>query len=93
MKIKLQDGILGLVLLTATVLLGFFVEQNEFYKVISSYSVFFIAYVIICFHKKNISSISFYILLSILLRFILIFAFPNLSNDIYRFIWDGRLLV
>jgi hypothetical protein len=28
-----------------------------------------------------------------LLRFLLIFALPNLSDDVYRFIWDGRLLV
>ena len=34
-----------------------------------------------------------YIGLAILLRLILVFALPNLSNDVYRFIWDGRLLV
>ena len=28
-----------------------------------------------------------------LLRFMLIFSFPMLSDDIYRFIWDGRLAI
>lgn len=31
------------------------------------------------------------ILLGILLRFSLLFALPNLSDDFYRFLWDGRL--
>ena len=29
--------------------------------------------------------------LAVLFRFVLLGAFPNLSDDIYRFVWDGRL--
>ena len=31
--------------------------------------------------------------LAVLLRILLLSAVPNLSDDVYRFIWDGRLLV
>ncbi len=31
-------------------------------------------------------------ILAVLLRFILCFSFPNLSDDVYRFIWDGQLI-
>ena len=94
MRIKSVDGALGSMLLAATVLLGFFVEQPEFVKIISFYTIFFIAYILICFYQKhNSNSLRYYIVLAVLIRFILVFAFPNLSNDVYRFIWDGRLLV
>jgi len=41
------------------------------------------------FGKKNVSLL---IGLTILFRLIFLFATPNLSQDFYRFIWDGRLL-
>lgn len=37
--------------------------------------------------------ILFFLLLGIFLRGILVFSLPNLSDDIYRFIWDGRLIL
>ena len=39
------------------------------------------------------NTLYFFISVSILLRLILVFAFPGLSDDIYRFVWDGRLLL
>ncbi len=38
-------------------------------------------------------NLGFWIALAICLRLVLLFSIPNLSNDVYRFIWDGRLLV
>jgi hypothetical protein len=41
---------------------------------------------------KNISlSIKHLIVLSIVLRALLFFSLPNLSDDFYRFLWDGEL--
>ncbi|MBK7872219.1 MAG: hypothetical protein IPJ74_16870 [Saprospiraceae bacterium] len=37
------------------------------------------------------NNISFWLGLGILLRIVLVFSFPNLSDDIYRFYWDGLL--
>lgn len=69
--------------------LGYFTEQHEFPKIIAFYIPFFALY-LFAFHQ---SKIPFFIFIAILLRFILVFSLPHLSNDVYRFIWDGRLLV
>lgn len=93
---KIKELTVGLILLITTFLLGYTVEQHEFNKIITYYSLFFLGYVFIINHLvKGISksTLYYFIGLAILLRLILVFALPNLSNDVYRFIWDGRLLV
>ena len=47
-------------------------------------------YFFLVFREKG-SSLSFF-LLAVLARLLIFFAVPNLSDDIFRFIWDGRLL-
>ena len=42
--------------------------------------------------RKTLKPFEVYIILGIGIRFLLLFAIPNLSDDFYRFIWDGRLL-
>lgn len=64
-------------------------ERSDFIKLISLYAaLFFIAYLLIEKFK-----LSFWILagLGIVFRLIFIPAIPNLSQDFYRFLWDGRL--
>lgn len=73
-------------------LLGFTIQQSDFTQLITYYGVFFSLYLGIIYFVKEEGTISYFIGLGILLRFILIFAFPNLSDDIFRFIWDGRLI-
>jgi alpha-1,6-mannosyltransferase len=75
-----------------TVFLGYFVQRSNFIGYFTAYSAFFILYSWVLFSEKR-SGQSWvpYLLLGILLRAILLFAMPNLSDDIYRFIWDGRL--
>jgi hypothetical protein len=43
--------------------------------------------------KSNTITFSNLIGISIVFRLILLFATPNLSQDFYRFIWDGRMLL
>ena len=92
-KIQKLDWLLASILIALTVGLGYFVEQHEFWKIIGLYAPFFAIYAWLIFNNKIQFSIKFWIGVAILLRLILVFAFPNLSNDVYRFIWDGRLLV
>ena len=33
------------------------------------------------------------VVLGVVFRFVFLFAMPNLSQDFYRFIWDGRMLI
>lgn len=42
-------------------------------------------------NENNASDIKFIQWSAIFLRLILLFSFPNLSDDVYRFLWDGML--
>ena len=85
--------LLAIPLIALTVGLGFFVQQSDFIPIISQFGIFFFLYILIYKYTNEKSKIAFFIGVSILLRFLLIFTLPNLSDDVYRFIWDGRLLV
>lgn len=43
--------------------------------------------------KTQFNNFVFLATIAILFRFIFLVAFPNLSQDFYRFIWDGRMLL
>ena len=71
-------------------LLCYHTKRENFYLVFGLFSCLFYAY----FHL--IRTFSFYyfrqlVVMGILLRCLLLFSVPNLSDDVYRFIWDGRL--
>ncbi|MDP2413104.1 hypothetical protein [Daejeonella sp.] len=79
-----------LISLTGYILLGYYIERSNFLQLISIYSsLFLIAYIL----HKNSSPDNFRVLLlsGILFRFCLIFSIPALSDDFYRFVWDGRI--
>jgi hypothetical protein len=72
--------------------LGFGIERFEFGKLIAAYSLAFGAYGLILLKAKTVADQRFFLGFSLILRGVLVFSFPNLSDDIYRFIWDGRLI-
>ena len=76
--------------LSGYILMGYFIERSNFELLITVYSsLFLISYLIL----KNKEANHFKILLisGIIFRFCLIFSTPALSDDFYRFIWDGRI--
>lgn len=64
--------------------------RTEAVKLLLLYTLLFIiAYIL----KKSAGfNFAFLVLASILVRLIFLPAIPNLSQDFYRFIWDGRML-
>ena len=66
-------------------------QRHETTWLIRSYSVLFVLYAWICFISKPVDT-NFWLYAAVLFRLALIAAIPNLSDDFYRFIWDGRLL-
>lgn len=70
-----------------TIWLGWFVQQSEFIKILTGYALFFVLYLLTA--RKY--DISYWVGVGITLRIMLLFSFPNLSDDIYRFYWDGLL--
>ena len=70
---------------------AFDLERSNFVKLISLYTaLFFTSYFFIEKFKLN-----FWLLagLGVVFRLVFIAAIPNLSQDFYRFLWDGRLLL
>ncbi|CAZ95282.1 hypothetical protein [Zobellia galactanivorans] len=65
-------------------------ERTDFIKLLTLFAAsFFICYKLIQFEKWNFK---FLIITGILFRLIFLAAEPNLSQDYYRFIWDGHLV-
>ena len=62
----------------------------EHFKLFSLYSILFVFYYLILNQVQLKEQQLTY--LSLILRLVFIGAIPNLSQDFYRFIWDGLLL-
>ena len=92
---SVKNILITIILFGLTYLLGYQVTQHEFWKIITLYIAFFLGYIHIASQctAPDSQSLKFWIIVAILCRLILLFSLPNLSNDVYRFIWDGRLLV
>ncbi|ALI97679.1 glycosyltransferase 87 family protein [Rufibacter tibetensis] len=69
--------------------LGYMTQRTEFEQLLLWFGAAFIAYFL---QIRSKLSLSHGLLLGLVLRLILLFAFPALSNDYFRFFWDGHLL-
>ena len=82
------------VIFTSTILyflFAYFLERTEFYTLVFLwFSLFGCFYYFI---KSNTLNTSTLIGLTVLFRLIFLFSIPNLSQDFYRFIWDGRMIL
>jgi len=74
-------------------LLGYTTKQNEFFKISTFYFSLFALFLIFKFYSDSSNYTSYFISLGILARVVLLFSYPNLSDDYLRFIWDGQLSV
>ena len=69
---------------------GYFFERTQFIALIGFYSVLFSCFIFWQkFHTKDSESL---FKIGITFRILLLFSTPFLSQDFYRFIWDGRLI-
>ncbi|OED37027.1 mannosyltransferase [Flavobacteriaceae bacterium (ex Bugula neritina AB1)] len=70
---------------------GYQLERTDFLTMFGLWSaLFFVSYKIIQLHPKNDTLLAAF---ALGIRLIFLFAIPNLSQDFYRFIWDGRMLL
>ncbi len=65
-------------------------DRTDFIKLASLFvTLFFLHYKLIQFEKWNFK---FLLVTGILFRLVFLMTMPNLSQDFYRFIWDGELV-
>ncbi len=89
---SIRTRTLGALLLTTGVLyLGFGVDRTAFASLFPAFVIAFAGYLLLVW-RVGTEGIRYWLALGILLRLVLIFAFPRLSDDVYRFIWDGQLV-
>ncbi|MEM9337305.1 MAG: glycosyltransferase family 87 protein [Bacteroidota bacterium] len=69
--------------------LSIFIERSQSTLLVSTYCVAFLAYIFI---PKSEGSFNLLVGVGLLARLMLLFSLPSLSDDLYRFIWDGTLL-
>lgn len=71
--------------------IGYFMDRKDFVVLLLLFGVLFFSLVKIIQEQKE--NISYLLGLGLCFRIIFAFALPNLSQDFYRFIWDGRILI
>ena len=69
---------------------GYYLNREDFTQLFSAYTILFILYLYLLNQSKNLD-LKFIIGAGIFFRLLFLFSIPVLSDDIYRFIWDGRL--
>ncbi|HNU59437.1 MAG TPA: mannosyltransferase, partial [Aquaticitalea sp.] len=63
-------------------------DRTDFIKLAMLYgALFFLSYKLVQICRDNFR---FLVYLSVAFRLVFIFSIPNLSQDFYRFVWDGR---
>lgn len=71
-------------------MLAYETARENFVQVISLFTFLFAIYFICC-QSFSLTHFRHLVVAGILFRTLLLFSVPNLSDDVYRFIWDGRL--
>tara|TARA_R110002072_G_scaffold145129_7_gene291368 strand:- start:327 stop:1733 length:1407 start_codon:yes stop_codon:yes gene_type:complete len=72
-------------------LFAYFLDRTNFIQLTFQYVILFIPFWY--FIKKEKDNFPLLVGIAILFRLIFLFAIPNLSQDFYRFIWDGRMIL
>ncbi len=67
-------------------------NRQNFLQVFMLFTVLFAAYYFLI-RSYAVSHFRLLLFAAIILRVLLLFSVPNLSDDVYRFIWDGRLMM
>ncbi|OIQ35204.1 MAG: hypothetical protein BM555_04145 [Crocinitomix sp. MedPE-SWsnd] len=84
-------AVVGLAYLILIYFIGYETPRESFNQFIALYLAAFTAFYILWLNRQNWSFKTF-LAIAIIVRLILLFAVPELSNDFYRFIWDGELI-
>lgn len=94
LKSKSRHYLLASACLVVFVVTGYGVDRHETATLFACYFVLFGIYLAVLRNmpQMNEGEINLWVVASILFRASLLYSIPALSDDFYRFIWDGRVL-
>lgn len=94
LKQKPLDYLFLLVSIFLYLLMGYGIQRHETFPLLVAYFSLFVVFIFIVRNHDLMErkTLKFWLSASLLFRMLLLFAVPSLSDDFYRFIWDGRLL-
>ncbi|HEV8081502.1 MAG TPA: glycosyltransferase 87 family protein, partial [Chitinophagaceae bacterium] len=70
--------------------LAYQTARENFFQVFGLFTFLFVVF-FISYKLFSATHFKYLIIAGIVFRILLLFSIPNLSEDVYRFIWDGRL--
>lgn len=73
--------------------IGYEIERTQSKTLILVYGSLFLVYGLVVTRSWNAIQIRWWMGVAVLLRLIFLLSTPVLSDDFFRFVWDGRLLV
>lgn len=73
-------------------LIGYGIERTESYVLIASWLTLFAGYFYILSKSWKLHNVKLLFVVSIAFRLLFLFSVPALSDDFFRFLWDGQLL-
>ena len=91
MPIKIINYFIGLAFVFLTFFISYQTDRSDFVQLILLYVGFFALYLLAYRNTKSQQTLHLYIGIAIVVRLLLVFTIPNLSDDIFRLIWDGKL--
>ncbi len=90
-KTSAKQWLVAIILFIGVAFIGYFIERTDTVFILSTFSFLFgLSWWI--FYSVEEQSVNFWIAVGIGLRLLLLFSVPTLSDDVYRYLWDGRLL-
>lgn len=81
--------VIGFVSILLYIQIAYFTERTDTIPLLISYSILFILHLML---TKSILNYKFLMGFAIAFRLVFLFSIPNLSDDFYRFFWDGILI-
>ena len=88
MKAQLPKYLSGIVFLACILILQW-IPRDDFWILSSVYLTSFIGYLLLAFHFKSESRFLGFVVSAAVFSFF--WSAPQLSEDVYRFLWDGKL--
>ncbi len=90
-KQNIKQHILLLLITCPLIFLAYIVNRQQFFELISCFAIAFVGYFYFINELKKLDFNTGFAY-AVIIRIVLLLSIPALSDDFYRFLWDGRVL-